>query len=69
MTAFTSAQRCRPAPVSRPGVVTRLAALWRQRRALARLDDRALDDIGVSRAQAEAEARRSVWDAPDFWRR
>lgn len=69
MTAFTSARRCHPAPVSRLSVVTRLATLWRQRRALARLDDRALDDIGVNRAQAEAEARRPVWDAPDFWRR
>lgn len=42
--------------------------LSRQRRALARLDARALDDIGVSRSQAEAEARRPPWDAPDSWR-
>jgi uncharacterized protein YjiS (DUF1127 family) len=32
----------------------------RQRADLARLDDRLLDDIGVSRAAAEAEAAR--WD-------
>ena len=42
--------------------------LSRQRRALARLDARALDDIGVSRSQAEAEARRPPSDAPDSWR-
>ncbi len=32
-----------------------------QRRQLAQLDDRALDDIGVSRAQAEAEAAKPFW--------
>lgn len=33
-----------------------------QRRALARLDDRLLRDVGLTRAQAEAEMRRlSFW--------
>lgn len=32
-----------------------------QRRQLAQLDDRALEDIGVSRAQAEAEAAKPFW--------
>ena len=41
--------------------------LARQRRALAALDDRALDDIGVSRPQAVAEAARPFWDAPRNW--
>ena len=45
-----------------------LIALWRQRRALARLDDRALADIGVTRAEALAEAARPVWDVPATWR-
>lgn len=36
--------------------------LYRQRRALARLDDHALDDIGVTREEADAEARRPFWD-------
>ncbi|MEX0304108.1 MAG: DUF1127 domain-containing protein [Leisingera sp.] len=40
---------------------------WRQRRQLAKLDARALEDIGVTRAEAEAEARRGVWSAPDHW--
>jgi uncharacterized protein YjiS (DUF1127 family) len=40
-----------------------------QRRALARADDRLLDDIGISRDQALAEARRPVWDVPPTWLR
>jgi uncharacterized protein YjiS (DUF1127 family) len=44
-------------------------ALWRQRQALKSLDAAALDDIGVTRAQADAEANRPVWDAPQGWRR
>ncbi|MEX0340066.1 MAG: DUF1127 domain-containing protein [Arenibacterium sp.] len=44
-------------------------SLGRQRRSLARLDDRALKDIGITREQAEAEASRSVWDAPEFWQK
>ncbi len=42
----------------------RLAAAfgrYRQRRALADLDDRLLDDIGVARRQAEAECRKPLW--------
>ena len=35
-----------------------MIALWRQRRALARLDDRALADIGVT---------RPAWDVPTTW--
>lgn len=42
--------------------------LWRQRRALARLDDAALQDIGLTRKEAETEARRPIWDAPESWR-
>ena len=44
-------------------------ALRRQRRTLARLDARALEDIGITREQAEAEAARSIWDAPEFWQK
>jgi uncharacterized protein YjiS (DUF1127 family) len=42
--------------------------LVRSRRALVRLDDHLLRDIGLTRAQAEAEALRPVWDAPLHWR-
>jgi uncharacterized protein YjiS (DUF1127 family) len=44
-------------------------ALRRSRRHLARLDDHILRDIGLSRAEAEAEAIRPLWDAPPHWRR
>ena len=46
------------------GAVTRLLhwhELARQRRTLLALDDRMLKDIGVTRAEAECEARRSFW--------
>ncbi|AHD00329.1 DUF1127 domain-containing protein [Leisingera methylohalidivorans] len=42
---------------------------WRQRRQLAKLDARALDDIGLTPSEADAEARRGFWSAPDHWTR
>ncbi len=57
-----------PAPRFTLSRLARALDLWRQRRALRRLDDDALRDLGVTRAQAEAEASRSVWDAPGHWR-
>lgn len=36
--------------------------IYRQRRALDRLDDHALQDIGLTREEARAEARRPIWD-------
>lgn len=56
---------------ARPGLLRRalgLAALYRQRRALSRLDDKALADIGLTRAEARSEADRPVWDVPGNWR-
>lgn len=41
--------------------------LWRQRRALARLDDAMLADIGITRAEAQLEAERPLWNAPSTW--
>ncbi len=38
--------------------------VWKERRALARLDDRALKDIGLSPADVEHEMNRSIFDVP-----
>ncbi len=42
-------------------------AAYRQRQVLARLDDRTLADIGLTRAEASAEAARPAWDLPGNW--
>lgn len=39
----------------------RIASRYRQRCALAELDDRLLDDIGKSRAEADEECRKPPW--------
>ncbi|MDN5568719.1 MAG: DUF1127 domain-containing protein [Paracoccus sp. (in: a-proteobacteria)] len=36
---------------------------------LARLTDAQLDDIGLTRAQVEAELARPVWNVPTGWRK
>ena len=43
-------------------------ALHRQHQSLAGLDDAMLRDIGLTRFEANAEAARSVWNAPQHWR-
>lgn len=65
----------RPLTLLRPSVLAGLprrllaaAALSRSRRSLARLDDHLLRDIGLTRAEAEAEASRGPWDAPSHWK-
>lgn len=51
-----------------------LARVWaylelrRQRNALLHMTARELEDIGVTEAQAAAEASRPFWDAPAHWR-
>ncbi len=42
---------------------------WRQRQTLVQLEDWALADIGLTRAQAVAEAEKPVWDVPKSWLR
>lgn len=44
--------------------LTRLISVARQRRQLATLDDHQLRDIGITRQQAQTEARRPFWDLP-----
>ena len=69
-TSCTTATRT---PVAAPiSVLARLANahdVWRQRQQLKSLDDAALMDIGLTRDQAQAEAKRPLWDAPDNWKR
>ncbi|WP_462383931.1 DUF1127 domain-containing protein [Pseudomonas sp. Marseille-QA0892] len=44
--------------------IARWRALARQRRALASLSEEALKDIGLTRAEQEAEWKRPFWDDP-----
>jgi uncharacterized protein YjiS (DUF1127 family) len=44
------------------------SGIARSRRALRRLDDHLLRDIGLTRHEAETEAARTPWDAPLHWR-
>ena len=67
MTQIAVTSRNHAAWTSRRGKLWHMLGLARQRRALARLDDRALKDIGVTRQDAQAEAARPLWDAPDNW--
>jgi uncharacterized protein YjiS (DUF1127 family) len=48
-------------------VVFRALSVHRQRQALLRMDAALLRDIGLTREQALAEARRPIWDAPPNW--
>jgi uncharacterized protein YjiS (DUF1127 family) len=51
------------------GHVLHMAATARQRQQLRHLDAARLADLGLSRAEAEAEAARPFWDAPQHWQR
>lgn len=68
MTMLTASRRTLSRRASIRAALARLHAVWRQRQALNALDADALRDIGLSAAEAEAEARRRIWDAPDTWR-
>ncbi|NTT86108.1 DUF1127 domain-containing protein [Tabrizicola fusiformis] len=49
------------------GISTALA-VRRQRAELARLPETLLADLGLTRAEALAEAQRPLWDVPARWR-
>ena len=49
--------------------ISQMAAVRRQRRKLRSLEEHLLDEIGLTQSQADAEAKRSVWDVPAHWRR
>ena len=52
-------------------LVSRVRLCWQvadERRALARLDERELEDIGITRLEAIGEADRAFWDIAEFSR-
>ncbi|MCP5089169.1 MAG: DUF1127 domain-containing protein [Rhodobacteraceae bacterium] len=49
--------------------LNRMIKLYHERRALAKLDNAALKDVGLSHAEAKREANRAPWDAPAHWYR
>lgn len=55
-----------------PSLLARVMAahsVARQRKALSELSDAQLADIGLTRAEADREAARPAWDAPQHWTR
>lgn len=54
------------------GILSRLhfaMILRAERKQLAGFDAARLADIGLTRAQADAEAARPIWDVPHRWRK
>lgn len=57
-------------PAARQPLALRtLLDVWRSRRALARLDARALEDIGLTADRAATESAKPIWDVPATWRK
>ncbi len=67
MTYIADHHPCPPRSRSWTQSLTAAMAVARQRRALRKLDAAALNDIGLTQAQVDAESRRMAWDAPDHW--
>lgn len=65
--ALSRPLRSAPAHSSLPARLWQALMVARTRRALKHLDDHLLADVGLSRDDAEAEARRPLWDAPSHW--
>ena len=58
-----------PAPIFSLKRVRAAGEVWRQRRALARLDPERLADLGLTEREAHLESSRPFWDAPGNWSR
>jgi uncharacterized protein YjiS (DUF1127 family) len=63
---FPFSRQTRPALL---GVVLKAYSIWRERQALASLDEHLLNDLGLTRFDVESETKRPVWDAPNRWMR
>lgn len=63
---------CAGAPLRRRhslfSTLAHVYGVWRQRQVLKTLDAERLSDLGLTRDQAQTEARRPLWDAPRTWR-
>ncbi len=68
MTFFASLGRFAGLSLDTGFKVADFFAISRQRNALAKLDDDALRDIGLTRSEAMTEAARPAWDVPSHWR-
>lgn len=68
MSVFTASALRNRLTARRPMGLMSYVALYRQRRALAEMDDSRLADLGLSRHEADAEAKRPIWDAPNHWK-
>jgi len=68
LTDITARHSRRAAPAATTFNPFTALAVWRSRRALARLDARALEDIGITARRAADEAAKPIWDVPATWR-
>lgn len=55
-------------PIGIMKYLSRLIAVRNHRRLLKDMPDEVLNDIGVTRDQARAEAARPIWDVPASWK-
>ena len=68
-TLIRTTSSIRPRPLDFIATTFSLLALSRSRAALSQLDAAALEDIGVTQADARREASRPIWDVPCNWLR
>ncbi len=64
MTLSLSTVRSTRQPAAKATALKTYVSVWQQRRALARIDQTRLADMGITPAQAAEEAARPFWDLP-----
>lgn len=62
MTLSLSAVRAPSRSSVRSTPIATFFAVWQERRALAKMDDARLRDLGISPTEAAREAARPIWD-------
>ncbi|MEM8655634.1 MAG: DUF1127 domain-containing protein [Pseudomonadota bacterium] len=68
LTEFTTHRAALKPVARRAHPLSTFFAVWKSRRALARLDARALEDVGLTKDRAAQEAAKPIWDVPATWR-